>query len=141
MSALGTEFLTLAALILPGISLTGFETVHWLLHAPVAALVFAGITGICPGHLLFHKVGFRGQARKQGLIAARRPDSTPVVRTRAGRIASVTQHRLGQTRPGHHTGTQSGPGLCDNTRSRIFTSRPYRIPCPARTHNTRRLTR
>jgi hypothetical protein len=54
-------FLFVAALILVGIWLTGFSTVHWLLYLPPAALLFAGITGICPGYLLFRKLGFRGQ--------------------------------------------------------------------------------
>jgi hypothetical protein len=53
-------FLMLAALILLGIWLTGFSVVHWVLYIPVAALVFAGITGICPGYLIFQKLGFKG---------------------------------------------------------------------------------
>ena len=61
MSALRMVFLTLAALILLGIWLTGFATVRSLLYVPVAALVFAGVTGICPGYPLFHKIGFKGQ--------------------------------------------------------------------------------
>ena len=61
MSAMRMVFLTLAALILLGIWLTGVNTVHWVLYLPVAALAFAGITGICPGYLLFHKIGFKGQ--------------------------------------------------------------------------------
>jgi hypothetical protein len=61
MSAMRMVFLTMAALILLGIWLTGFKTVHWLLYVPVAVLIFAGITGICPSYLLFSKLGFRGQ--------------------------------------------------------------------------------
>jgi hypothetical protein len=61
MSAMRMVFLTMAALILLGIWLTGFKTVHWLLYVPVAGLIFAGITGICPSYLLFSKLGFRGQ--------------------------------------------------------------------------------
>jgi len=34
--------------------------VHWVLYVPVAALAFAGITGICPGYLIFRKLGFKG---------------------------------------------------------------------------------
>jgi hypothetical protein len=54
-------FFTMAALIMLGIWLTGFSVVHWVLYLPVAALVFAGITGICPGYMLFRKIGFKGQ--------------------------------------------------------------------------------
>jgi len=54
-------FLFVAVLITIGIWLTGFNTVHWLLYVPVAALAFAGITGICPGYMLFRKLGFKGQ--------------------------------------------------------------------------------
>jgi hypothetical protein len=60
MSAIRMLFLMLAALILLGIWLTGFSVVHWVLYIPVAALVFAGITGICPGYLIFQKLGFKG---------------------------------------------------------------------------------
>ena len=61
MSAMRMVFLALAALILLGIWLTGFSTVHWVLYLPVAGLVFAGATGFCPSYLLFRKVGFKGQ--------------------------------------------------------------------------------
>jgi hypothetical protein len=53
-------FLMIAGLILLGIWLTGFNVVHWVLYLPVAALVFAGVTGICPGYLIFKKLGFKG---------------------------------------------------------------------------------
>jgi len=39
----------ISAVIWLGIWLTGFNTVHWLLYAPAAFLLFAAITGICPG--------------------------------------------------------------------------------------------
>jgi len=61
MSAIRMLFLMIAGLILLGIWLTGFNVVHWVLYLPVAALVFAGITGICPGYLIFKKLGFKGQ--------------------------------------------------------------------------------
>ena len=61
MSAIRMLFLMLAGLILLGIWLTGFGVVHWVLYIPVAALTFAGITGICPGYLIMQKLGFRGQ--------------------------------------------------------------------------------
>ena len=59
MSAIRMLFLMVAALILIGIWLTGFNVVHWFLYIPVAALAFAGITGICPGYLIFQKMGFQ----------------------------------------------------------------------------------
>ena len=60
MSAIRMLFLMMAGLILLGIWLTGFNVVHWVLYIPVAALVFAGVTGICPGYLIFKKLGFKG---------------------------------------------------------------------------------
>jgi hypothetical protein len=62
MSAIRMLFLFVAALILVGIWLTGFNNVHWLLYIPPAALIFAGVTGICPGYLLFRKLGFSGMS-------------------------------------------------------------------------------
>ncbi len=41
--------LIISALIWLGIYLTGFGTVHWVLYLPAAFLLFAGVTGICPG--------------------------------------------------------------------------------------------
>lgn len=61
MSAMRMVFLAFAALILVGIWLTGFNTAHWFLYLPAAAAAFAGITGICPGYMVFSKLGFRGQ--------------------------------------------------------------------------------
>lgn len=61
MSAIRMVFLFTAALMLLGIWLTGFNTVHWVLYLPVVVLSFAGITGICPGYMVFKKLGFKGQ--------------------------------------------------------------------------------
>ncbi len=61
MSAIRMLFLMVAALTMLGIWLTGFAVVHWVLYLPVAALAFAGITGICPGYMIFKKLGFKGQ--------------------------------------------------------------------------------
>ncbi len=60
MTALRMLFLFMAAFISLGIWLTGINNVHWLLYIPPAALLFAGITGICPGMMLFKKLGFKG---------------------------------------------------------------------------------
>jgi hypothetical protein len=61
MSAIRMLFLMMAGLILLGIWLTGFNVVHWVLYIPVAALIFAGVTGICPGYIIMQKLGFKGQ--------------------------------------------------------------------------------
>lgn len=58
-SALRVQFLSVALLVFVGIWLTGFEKVHWFLYVPVAALTFAGITGICPGLIFWKKVGLK----------------------------------------------------------------------------------
>ena len=41
-------FALLGGVILVGIWLTGFNSVHWLLYVPPAVLAFAVVTGICP---------------------------------------------------------------------------------------------
>ena len=58
-SALRVQFFTVALLVFIGIWLTGFEKVHWFLYVPVVALVFAAITGICPGLIFWKKVGLK----------------------------------------------------------------------------------
>lgn len=35
-----------------GIALTGFQQVHWLLYVPAVFLVFAALTGFCPGLII-----------------------------------------------------------------------------------------
>jgi hypothetical protein len=57
-SALRMLFLTMAVIILIGIALTGFGSVHWLLYAPVVFLTIAAVTGICPGLIFWKKMGF-----------------------------------------------------------------------------------
>lgn len=59
MSAQRMLFLFMAVLISLGIWLTGFDKVHWLLYVPPVFLVFAGITGVCPGLIIFKKLGFK----------------------------------------------------------------------------------
>lgn len=51
-------FAVVASIILLGIWLTGFNTVHWLLYVPMAAFYFAALTGICPG-LIFSRMIFK----------------------------------------------------------------------------------
>jgi hypothetical protein len=59
MKALNMQFFTIALLFLVGIWLTGFEKVHWFMYVPVVALIFAGITGICPGLWFWKKIGLK----------------------------------------------------------------------------------
>jgi hypothetical protein len=59
MSAQRMLFLTFAIIISVGIWLTGFNKVHWFLYVPVAATLFAALTGICPGLILWKKLGFK----------------------------------------------------------------------------------
>lgn len=59
MSAQRMLFLMMAALILTGIWLTGFDVVHWFLYVPLAALLFGGMTGVCPGLIVLRKMGFK----------------------------------------------------------------------------------
>jgi hypothetical protein len=53
------QFLTIAVVVFIGIWLTGFAKVHWFLYTPVVVFLFAGITGICPGMMLWKKLGFK----------------------------------------------------------------------------------
>ncbi len=64
MTAIRMLFLMISAAALVGIWLTGFGVVHWFLYVPVVALTFAGITGICPGYLIFRNMGFKGQGNR-----------------------------------------------------------------------------
>ncbi len=59
MSAQRMLFLVMAIIIAAGIYLSGYQSVHWLLYIPAAALLFAAISGICPGLMLFKKLGFK----------------------------------------------------------------------------------
>ena len=59
MTALRMQFLTLAVIFLVGMYLTGFDQVHWFMWVPVVLLVFAAITGICPGLMLWQKLGLK----------------------------------------------------------------------------------
>ena len=59
MSAQRMLFIFMACFIYAGIYLSGHSNVHWLLYLPVVMLLFAGITGVCPGMILFKKMGFK----------------------------------------------------------------------------------
>lgn len=45
-------FLTVSLVIWLGIWLTGFEIVHWVLYLPAVFLLFAAVTGYCPGMII-----------------------------------------------------------------------------------------
>lgn len=45
-------FLVVSLVMWLGIWLTGFAAAHWLLYLPAALLLFAAVTGICPGMIL-----------------------------------------------------------------------------------------
>jgi len=47
-----------------GIWLTGFDVAHWLLFLPASFFLFAAITGICPGLILFNEV-FRSKQSQE----------------------------------------------------------------------------
>ncbi len=59
MTALRMQFLFMTVVIFAGILLTGLHTAHWFLYLPVVMFLFAGISGICPGLLLWKKMGFK----------------------------------------------------------------------------------
>ena len=59
MTAQRMLFLVMAIMISLGIYLSGYTSVHWVLYIPAVALLFAAITGICPGLMLFKKLGFK----------------------------------------------------------------------------------
>ncbi|MBF0194803.1 MAG: DUF2892 domain-containing protein [Magnetococcales bacterium] len=59
MSAQRMLFIIMASVILTGIWLTGFGVVHWALYIAPIGLLFAGITGICPGLIVLKKLGFK----------------------------------------------------------------------------------
>ncbi len=62
MTAMRMTFLSMAAIMLAGIALTGFAKVHWVLYLPPAFLVFAGVTGICPGLMFWSRAGLKNEA-------------------------------------------------------------------------------
>jgi hypothetical protein len=55
-AALRFFFLVVGSVVLLGIWLTGFNTVHWLLYVPVVFFYFAAVTGICPGLIISGKM-------------------------------------------------------------------------------------
>lgn len=62
MTVLRLMALTIASLIGIGIYLS--PNAHWFFYVPIAALVIAGVTGFCPGMILFKSLGFRCNLEK-----------------------------------------------------------------------------
>lgn len=58
-ASLRAQFISIAVIVLIGIALTGFNRVHWFLYVPVAALTIAGVTGFCPGLIIWRKIGLK----------------------------------------------------------------------------------
>jgi hypothetical protein len=50
-------FVGISVFILVGIWLSGFDQVHWFIYLPPAFLLFAAISGICPGLWFLGKLG------------------------------------------------------------------------------------
>jgi len=67
MNAMRMTLLSIATIMMVGIWLTGFEKVHWVLYLPPAFLVFAGITGICPGLIFWSKIGLKNEVLACGI--------------------------------------------------------------------------
>lgn len=62
MNAMRMTLISIAAIMIAGIWLTGFDQVHWVLYVPPGFLIFAGITGICPGLIFWSKLGLKNEA-------------------------------------------------------------------------------
>jgi hypothetical protein len=67
-------FLVVGSVVLLGIWLTGFNTVHWLLYVPVGFFYFAAVTGICPG-LIFSGMIFPAKTPAKATPKTRRKKS------------------------------------------------------------------
>jgi len=48
--------LSVSIVLWTGIWLTGFGTIHWLLYLLGAFLLFAVVTGICPGMIISNRL-------------------------------------------------------------------------------------
>lgn len=58
VSATRMTFLSIAAVVTIGNTLTGWGVVSWVLYIPPIALSLAAITGVCPFKIIFEKLGF-----------------------------------------------------------------------------------
>jgi hypothetical protein len=74
MNAMRMTLLSIAAIMMLGIWLTGFDKAHWVLYLPPAFLAFAGMTGICPGLIFWSKVGLKNEALSCALPSTKPKD-------------------------------------------------------------------
>jgi hypothetical protein len=58
VSATRMTFLSIAAVVTIGNTLTGWAVISWVLWIPPIALSLAAITGVCPFKIIFEKMGF-----------------------------------------------------------------------------------
>ena len=58
VSATRMTFLSVAAVVAIGNTLTGWGVISWVLWIPPIALTLAAITGVCPFKIIFEKLGF-----------------------------------------------------------------------------------
>jgi len=59
ISAQRMTFLSVAAVVATGDTLTGWENISWALWIPPIALTLAAITGVCPFLIIWEKLGFK----------------------------------------------------------------------------------
>jgi hypothetical protein len=58
ISSTRMTFLSIAAVVTLGNTLTGWTVISWVLWIPPIALSLAAITGVCPFKIIFEKLGF-----------------------------------------------------------------------------------
>lgn len=58
ISSTRMTFLSIAAVVTLGNTLTGWGVISWVLWIPPIALSIAAITGVCPFKIIFEKLGF-----------------------------------------------------------------------------------
>lgn len=59
VSANRMTFLSIAAVVAIGNTLTGWGIISWVLWIPPIALSLAAITGVCPFLIVWQKLGFK----------------------------------------------------------------------------------
>ena len=58
VSATRMTFLSVAAVVAIGNTLTGWSVISWVLWIPPIALSLAAVTGVCPFKIIWEKLGF-----------------------------------------------------------------------------------
>jgi len=59
VSSTRMTFLSVAAVVAIGNTLTGWTVISWILWIPPIALTAAAITGVCPFKIIWEKLGFK----------------------------------------------------------------------------------